>query len=191
MEMKNKTYLIALPVLALDQATKWLASVRLDGHQAIEIIAGYLRLSFMRNSGVAFGLFTDIQSAWKPVILSLVAVLAVIAILVYSARMPSKRILLQVALAITMGGILGNLTDRLIHGSVVDFIEFHVQESFYWPTFNVADSAISIGITMLLMDALRNPGGDETQKSPGSEWPGIETRTPEEIMKDTEHESGN
>src|SRR5512137_1463221 len=58
MEMKRKSYLIAVLILILDQATKWLASARLDGHEAIEIIPGYLRLSFIRNSGVAFGLFT-------------------------------------------------------------------------------------------------------------------------------------
>jgi signal peptidase II len=191
MEMKKKTYLIALLVLILDQATKWLASARLDGHEAVEIIPGYLRLSFMRNSGVAFGLFTEIQSAWKPIILSLMAAVAIIVILVYSARMPLKRILLQIALAITMGGILGNLVDRMIHGSVVDFIEFHIHESFYWPTFNVADSAITIGIALLLIDALRNPGTGDAQQNLASGWPGVEAQTAEQTMEGRKHESGN
>jgi signal peptidase II len=191
MEMKKKTYLVTLLVLILDQTTKWLASVRLDGHEAIEIIPGYLRLSFLRNSGVAFGLFTEIQSTWKPIILSLMAVLAIIAIVVYSARTPLNRVMLKIALAMTMGGILGNLADRVIHGSVVDFIEFHIHESFYWPTFNVADSAITIGIALLLIDALRNPEAGESRKDPAPELPGVETRAPEQRLEDRKHESGN
>ena len=191
MEMKRKSYLIAVLILILDQATKWLASARLDGHEAIEIIPGYLRLSFIRNSGVAFGLFTEVQSAWKPIILSLLAVAAIIVIVVYSRRMTSSRILLRVALAIIMGGILGNLVDRLVHGSVVDFIEFHVHESFYWPTFNVADSAITIGIALLLMDALRNPQGGESRKDLVSEWAGVQSPASAQRMEDGKHESGN
>ena len=191
MEMKRKSYLIAVLILILDQATKWLASARLDGHEAIEIIPGYLRLSFIRNSGVAFGLFTEVQSAWKPIILSLLAVAAIIVIVVYSRRMTSRRILLRVALAIIMGGILGNLADRLVHGSVVDFIEFHVHESFYWPTFNVADSAITIGIALLLMDALRNPQGGESRKDPVSEWADVQSPASARRMEDGKHESGN
>jgi signal peptidase II len=179
MEMKKKYFPITLLVLILDQVTKWLASTRLDGHNAVEIIPGYLRLSFMRNSGVAFGLLTEIQSAWKPVILALMAVAAVIVILVYSARMPLNRILLQIALALTMGGILGNLVDRVLQGSVVDFIEFHIHESFYWPTFNVADSAITIGIALLLIDAIKNPEAGDAQRRQTSEWPDAGTHTPE------------
>jgi len=85
----------------------------------------------------------------------------VIVILVYSFRMPSSRLLLQSALAVIMGGILGNFADRVLHGYVVDFIEFHVRDAFHWPTFNVADSAITVGIGLLLIDAVKNPELDE------------------------------
>jgi signal peptidase II len=167
--MKKRFYLITLAVLILDHATKWLASGRLDGREAIELIPGFLRLAFVRNSGVAFGLFAGVESAWKPLILALMAVTAVIIILVYSARMPWSRGLLHGALALTLGGILGNLFDRVMHGSVVDFIEFHVYESFYWPTFNIADSAITIGIALLLIDAVKNPGAGEAPQRQTSE----------------------
>jgi signal peptidase II len=69
--------------------------------------------------------------------------------------MPLERGLLQAALALTMGGILGNFTDRIIRGWVVDFIDLHFKDRFSWPTFNVADSAITIGITLLLIDAMK------------------------------------
>jgi signal peptidase II len=106
---------------------------------------------------VAFGIFQESQSAWKPYLLAGLAVVAVVAIAIYSSRMPAERSLLQFALAVTMGGILGNFTDRILRGSVVDFIELHIRDSFHWPTFNIADSAITIGIAMLMVDALRHP----------------------------------
>ncbi len=159
--MKNKYYLVTLLVLVLDHFTKWLVRSSLGLHDVIEIIPNYLRISYVKNSGVAFGLFADIQSAWKPYVLAAMAVVAVIVILIYSSRMPLNRRLLQVALAITMGGILGNFTDRIVHGFVVDFIEFHINETFHWPTFNVADSAITIGIALLLIDTVKNPEFEE------------------------------
>ncbi len=159
--MKNKYYLLTLAVLILDHFTKWLVRSRMDLHDAIDIIPNYLRLSYVRNSGVAFGLFADIQSAWKPYVLAAMAVVAVVVILIYSSRMPFNRTLLQLALAVTMGGILGNFTDRIMHGFVVDFIEFHIYESFHWPTFNIADSAITIGIALLLIDTVKNPEMEE------------------------------
>ncbi|NWG12279.1 MAG: signal peptidase II, partial [Acidobacteria bacterium] len=85
------------------------------------------------------------------------AVAAVVFILLYGARVPAGRTLLRAALAVVMGGILGNFIDRIRHGFVVDFIEFHIRDIFHWPTFNVADSAITIGIAMLLIDAVKNP----------------------------------
>ena len=163
--MKFKFYLLTLAVLVLDYATKWLARMRLEAGQGIVVIPGYLRISYVSNTGVAFGLFRDLDSPWKPHILAVMAIIAVIVILVYSFRMPSSRVLLQIALAIIMGGILGNFIDRVLHGYVVDFIEFHIGDVFYWPTFNVADTAITVGIGLLLIDAVKNPEPDEELQS--------------------------
>jgi signal peptidase II len=159
--MKYKFYVLTLAVLALDHATKWLARNRLDPESAIELIPGYLRISYVSNTGVAFGLFRDLDSPWKPYVLAAMAIVAVIVILVYSFRMPSSRLLLQCSLAVIMGGILGNFVDRILQGYVVDFIEFHIKDAFYWPTFNVADSGITVGIGLLLIDAVKNPELDE------------------------------
>jgi signal peptidase II len=159
--MKYKFYVLTLAVLVLDHVTKWLARDRLDPEHAIELIPGYLRISYVSNTGVAFGLFRDLDSPWKPYVLAAMAIVAVIVILVYSLRMPSSRILLQCALAVIMGGILGNFVDRILQGYVVDFIEFHIRDVFHWPTFNVADSAITVGIGLLLIDAVKNPELDE------------------------------
>ncbi len=169
--MRNKYYLVTLAVLLVDHLTKFLVTRHLVGtgvvpRHTIDIIPDYLRISYIQNSGVAFGFFQSIESQWKPYILAGMAVVAVFVILIYSSRMPLHRTLLQVALTLTMGGILGNFLDRLVHGYVVDFIEFHVKESFYWPTFNLADSAITIGIALLLIDTVKNPEAEEELSTP-------------------------
>jgi signal peptidase II len=158
--MKSKYYLVTLLILIIDHATKWMANTSLQPRQAVEVIPGYLRLSRVYNSGVAFGLFDDSDFFWKPYALGALAILAVAVILIYSSRMPADRKLLHLALAITMGGILGNFIDRVLRGYVIDYIEFHIHEAFYWPTFNVADSAITVGIALLIIDAIKNPGID-------------------------------
>ena len=163
--MKYKFYILTLAVLVLDHITKWLARTELDPVHAIEVIPGYLRISYVSNTGVAFGLFRDLESPWKPYVLAAMAIVAVIVIFVYSYRMPSSRLLLQSALAVIMGGILGNFVDRVLQGYVVDFIEFHIRDAFYWPTFNVADSAITVGIGLLLIDAVKNTELDEELQS--------------------------
>jgi signal peptidase II len=157
---RNKYYLVALLIVVIDHSTKWLASASLI-ESPIEIVPGYLRLSLVHNPGVAFGLFAGEGSAWKPYFFGVLAVFALAAIFLYSRHMPLQRHLLQWALAITTGGIFGNFLDRIVHGYVVDFIEFHIHDSFFWPNFNVADSCITIGIALLLIDTVRNPGLEE------------------------------
>jgi len=167
--MRKKYYLIALLILIIDHISKWVAHAKLNPNPAVEIVPGFLRLSYVNNSGVAFGFFDRIESVWKPYVLAAMAIIAVVVILVYSTRMPQGRTLLQVALAITLGGILGNFADRIIRGYVVDFIEFHIHEIFYWPTFNIADSAITVGIALLLIDTVKSPAPEEISGQPTTE----------------------
>lgn len=167
--IKNRYYVITIFVLLIDFLTKWVVRVNLDRDRPLELVPGFLRFSYWENSGVAFGLFNSVLSVWKPYILAAMAVAAVVILLVYSAHMPPGRKLLQVSLAIIMGGILGNFVDRIVRGYVVDFIDFHVYDSFTWPTFNAADSAITIGIALLLIDAVRNPVVKEDAEKAESE----------------------
>lgn len=155
--IKNRYYVVAFIILLVDYLTKWMVRVRLDPIQSVEIIPGYLRLSYWQNSGVAFGLFDAVASVWKPYILAALAVVAVVVIVVYGEHMPPERKLLRASLAIIIGGILGNFVDRIVRGYVIDFIDFHIYDTFHWPTFNVADSAITIGIALLLIDTVKNP----------------------------------
>ncbi len=164
--MKNKYYLVALLILAIDHVTKWIMHAKLASGPPIDIIPGYLGFSLAENSGVAFGFLHDINFAWKPYLLAAMAIVAVIVIFAYSTRVSPNRKLLQLALAITMGGILGNFVDRIFRGYVIDFIEFHIHEAFYWPNFNVADSAITIGIALLLIDTVKSPSAEEIPEQP-------------------------
>jgi signal peptidase II len=160
--MKNKYYLVTLLILVLDHAAKIIANAALIPPKSVSVIPGYLSFSRVYNSGVAFGLLDDADFFWKPYALAAMAVIAVAVIFVYSLRMPQNRKLLQFALAITMGGILGNFIDRIFRGYVIDFIEFHIHDFFYWPTFNLADTAITVGIALLLIDAVKSPAADNT-----------------------------
>jgi signal peptidase II len=163
--MKIKYYLITVLIFAADYITKQIASAKLSTspRDAYKVISGFLSLSLAENSGVAFGLFDDLQSGWKPYVLAAIAMAAIAVILIYSMHTSRDRKLLQIALAITMGGILGNLVDRISHGFVVDFIDCHINK-FHWPTFNIADSAITVGIVLLLIDTVRKqPAVDSGQ----------------------------
>jgi signal peptidase II len=164
--MRSRYFGVAILVLVTDQLTKWAASVKLKPGGSIELIPGYLRLSYWENSGVAFGLFNDLAATWKPYVLAGMAIIAVIAMVAYSLRVPAGRKLLRLALAIVIGGILGNFVDRVLRGAVIDFIDFHLQDKFYWPTFNIADSAITIGIALILIDTVKNPALEDAAERP-------------------------
>jgi signal peptidase II len=142
-------------VLALDRWTKFLIQSRFDLHDSISVIDGFFNITYVRNTGVAFGIFSSISSPAKSVLLSAFAALAAVLVIAYSLRTPLKDRLLHVALALILGGALGNLYDRIAYGYVVDFLELYVR-SYSWPSFNVADSAISIGVVLLAIEITRN-----------------------------------
>ena len=151
-------FLIAPVILLLDYLTKvWAIDALKTPRRAIEVIPGFFDFSYAENTGVAFGILNSAEYAWKPYALGALAVVAVAAIIFYYHKSPSERKLLHFALALTTGGILGNLGDRIFRGYVVDFIEWHIRDSFYWPNFNIADSAICVGIAFLIIDMIKNP----------------------------------
>jgi len=155
--MKTMFYATAAGVWIADYLSKWAVRSHMQLHEARELIPGCLRLSYIQNSGIAFGLWNDGHSPWKPYLLAALAVVAVVVILVYQSRVPAHRRRLRTALAITLGGIFGNFVDRIAQGYVVDFIELHAGNVFFWPTFNIADSAITAGIVLLLIDTMKHP----------------------------------
>jgi signal peptidase II len=140
--MKRSLYifLIVLVVVALDQATKYLIMTNLSLYDSREIFP-FLHIVHVRNTGAAFGIFKNLGSMFF-IILSVFAIIFIINLL-------AKRTYNTVGLSLILGGALGNLIDRISYGKVVDFVDFSVG-NFHWPSFNVADSSLTIGIVVIL-----------------------------------------
>ena len=139
---------IAAVTLFADQVSKFLVIKYLAPHGAwapIPALSNFFTLEYTTNTGAAFGLF----KAWGPVFVA-VAVIVIVAIMVYQNEVPQGAWLVRLALGLQLGGALGNLTDRLSVGHVTDFIYFH-----FWPVFNLADSAIVVGVILLALTMLR------------------------------------
>lgn len=154
---------ISLVVLVLDQLTKSLASAQLDLYVPNKVTE-FFNLTLMHNEGVAFSILAD-QSGWQRYFIAVVASLIVIWLL-YWLRQNARNMKLQnTALVLVVGGALGNIWDRIVLGYVVDFIELHYK-SYYWPAFNLADSAITLGAILLIIDTFKNKE-TKTQKTEG------------------------
>jgi signal peptidase II len=146
--------LISAVVIVADRWTKtWVARhIRIGG--AIPVIPRVLRITHWTNDGAAFSLFADSASPhtvrWALIVFTL---LAAIAVLIALVRLGSRFTLSTVALALILGGAIGNVHDRIAYGSVVDFIEVHIF-TYHWPDFNIADSAVVTGACLLFLDSL-------------------------------------
>ncbi len=136
-------------VFALDAITKWWVHGTPWLHY-FPVIKGFFTIHYVRNEGIAFGLFHSTQSQWKPILLSLMAIIAVLIVVYYLWTNSIAERSVMWSLALLEGGILGNFSDRLLRGYVVDFLELHWRNSFSWPTFNVADAAITCGVFIIL-----------------------------------------
>ena len=153
-------WLLMLVVSALwcaaDQASKhWAHTALLDEHGGrIELLEGYLALSYVRNPGAAWGFLAQTSPSFRRPFFLIVSVVAMAFIFYLFVRLHSSQRLLMVALASVMGGAAGNLIDRLRFNYVIDFIDFYVRQSFRWPTFNVADAAITGGVAILFCEMI-------------------------------------
>jgi signal peptidase II len=163
--------LLSALIVVTDQITKWLVRQRLDLHEYREIVSGLLSLSHVRNRGAAFGILSDADLPYQSVVFVALSLLALGAIAVYTRKLSEMAYLPQVALALILGGAVGNLIDRVAFGYVTDFVHVYWKE-YSWPDFNVADSAISTGVCLLLLDMLRSPASE------GEERPRTDTLSP-------------
>jgi signal peptidase II len=136
-------------VVALDQATKFLASRLLVLHDPVPVLPLF-NLTLTHNTGAAFS-FLRGAGGWQRWLFSMLAVIVSLGIVVWIRRLPASARWTAAALALVLGGALGNLWDRLLHGYVVDFIDL-CYGSWHFPTFNLADSSISVGAAMLLLE---------------------------------------
>ena len=163
--------LVSAGVILIDQVTKWIIKTTMDLHQTIEVLGDFFTISFILNSGIAFGLFDDSSSAIKRPLLIIISIVALAIIVYIFFSLPKKVKMSGLAMGLITGGAIGNMIDRISKGMVVDFLDFdfpNITIRFLnihmtrWPTFNVADMSVLVGIAMLLVIIIIEGGRAES-----------------------------
>ncbi len=163
--MKRVHYLIlSAVIIVLDIWTKSLVLARIQLHDAIPVIPNFFQLVHVRNTGAAFGLGANASSKLVPILLNVGAIAVFCVVVVYALRTAVTDRVLQTGLHLILGGAIGNLLDRFRFGYVVDFLDVYVGR-YHWPAFNVADSAICIGIVLLFFDMRKKPDTEAAAES--------------------------
>ncbi|MDJ0986246.1 MAG: signal peptidase II [Desulfobacterales bacterium] len=151
--MLNNKYIklavIAGGVIALDQISKEIVLRAVPQHTTIPVIDGFFNLTHIYNPGGAFGLMANLSPTLRSIIFLFISSLAVGLIFYFYKKTPRQYVALAAAFALIFGGAIGNLIDRIRFGMVIDFLDFYVG-NWHWPAFNIADSAISVGIGIFL-----------------------------------------
>jgi signal peptidase II len=140
-------------VIIFDQLTKWLMSNWLDLYQTVAVVP-YFNLTLAHNYGAAFS-FLASAGGWQRWFFTLLAVVVSIVLIVWMKRLKAQARLEAISLALILGGAIGNVIDRVVHGYVIDFLDVYVG-SYHWPAFNIADSAICVGAVLLIFDSFRS-----------------------------------
>jgi signal peptidase II len=138
----------------LDFITKAYISSTMFLHESFVVIGGFLNITYVRNPGAAFSFLADAPPVFRFVFFVTVTVLAIILVLTYITRSKIEEPFMTFALSLILSGAVGNLIDRVRFGEVIDFIDVYIG-SYHWPAFNVADSAISVGAVILLLEMFR------------------------------------
>jgi signal peptidase II len=148
----------ALIAFALDLATKLAIDAKLSYTDRIPIIEGFFYLTHVRNTGAAFGLFADAPAVYRLTFFITVSLVAVAIIAAFYRNLAPGDRLAALALGLVLGGAVGNLVDRIFRHEVIDFLHFRLWRGHSWPDFNVADSAIVVGVGLLVLDMLASEG---------------------------------
>jgi signal peptidase II len=149
--LASVVWILVSAIVALDQATKALVRAYVPLHDSIPIVQGVLNLTHVQNTGAAFGLLNSADFPFKPAILAGVAILALAGIAIYASRLAPEERIARIGLALILGGAVGNLIDRVTVGAVVDFVDVVIGGWHFW-AFNVADSAITLGVAAMFLD---------------------------------------
>lgn len=141
--------LVSIPVLALDQLSKLYVRTHLTPYQSVPIIPHWFSITYTLNPGAAFSLFASLPEAVRETLLTVLSAAAIVVLLLLLAR-GARPTILSAAFALILGGAAGNLVDRLARGRVIDFIHLHYY-GYSYPVFNIADSAITIGVALIIL----------------------------------------
>jgi signal peptidase II len=146
---------IWLPTLVVifDQMTKAMVRRSLPLHESVSVVPGMLDFTHVRNTGAAFGMLNAVDFPFKTAVIAIVALGALLGVAFYARGIAHQQLLARIGLALIVGGAAGNLFDRLFIGSVVDFVDVYWRSYHFW-AFNVADSAITVGVAVMILDML-------------------------------------
>jgi len=156
-----------LIVLVLDLVTKMAIDAHLSYSDRIPIIPGFFYLTHVRNTGAAFGMFADAPQVYRLIFFISVSLIAVGIIVAYLRKLAPGDRLAALALGLILGGAVGNLIDRIFRQEVVDFLHFRLWRGYSWPDFNVADSAIVVGVGLLVLELLASEGEQRSSTGDG------------------------
>ena len=145
---------VALIILLLDQASKWMVITHIEAHQTLSVIPGFFHLVLVKNRGMAFGIFSHTRSGFYYYFLLFTTIGATGVILFFFFWIKGDKRWLTIGLSLIFGGALGNLVDRVRLGYVIDFLDFFLK-GYHWPAFNVADSAVTVGTFWLLFNIIQ------------------------------------
>ena len=146
-------------ILIADQLTKFIVDRTMPLHHSIPVIDGFFNLTYIRNTGAAFGILSGAAAAFRLPFLLLFSLLAIGFIVVLLRRLPDRETGLITALSFILGGAVGNLIDRAVYGEVIDFLDFY-WGNFHWPAFNLADSFITVGVVITVYYLIKAKGED-------------------------------
>jgi signal peptidase II len=140
-------------IVVLDQITKAIVRRLLPLHASVTIVPGFMDFTHVQNTGAAFGILNASEFPLKTVLISAIAVAALIGVAMYAASLSRDEVAARAGLALIIGGAAGNLLDRVLAGYVIDFVDVYWRDYHFW-AFNVADSAITIGAVVMILDML-------------------------------------
>lgn len=156
--------MIAGLVIGLDQLTKYSIVDHFHLGQTLPIISGFFNLTYVQNKGAAFGLLSQAHPSFRVPFFIIVPLIALLTIIYVFRKIPDHDSKHSIALSLVISGAIGNLIDRFFYGYVVDFLDFHWQWSYHFPAFNVADSAICIGVSLIMLDLFMQEGATSDRK---------------------------
>lgn len=147
----GRWYSLAVLIVVLDQLTKQWVSSSFSYGESLELLP-FLNLTLVHNMGAAFSFLSD-AGGWQRWFFAIVSLIVSVVLIVWLSRLPARQYLLATALALVLGGAIGNLWDRVFIGYVVDFIDVFYQKH-HWPAFNIADTSITVGAILLILESL-------------------------------------
>jgi len=165
MPMRRLELVTTVIVVVFDQLTKALVRGRFALHESVDVLPGWLSLTRVHNTGAAFGFLNAVDFPFKPVVISIVALGALAGVAWYAASLPADQRTARLGIALVLGGAVGNLIDRATAGYVLDFVDAYWNDWHFW-AFNVADAAITVGVTLMIADVAADALGIRRAPNP-------------------------